>query len=192
MRDFLKSAARAAAFLIVLPRILSFRFWSSFLGRDRALQGATQSLARVTGIRGQYLRRAFLAHAIAGCHPTAAICWGTVFSKAGARIDENAYVGPGCHLGLVHVGRNVLLAAGVHVPSGMQTHGTGDVETPIRDQAGTLTLIEIGEGTWIGSAAVVMADVGRDSVVGAGSVVTKPIPERAIAAGVPARVIRSR
>ncbi len=192
MRDLLKSAARAAAFLVVLPRILSFKFWSALVGRDRALEGATQSLARIPGIRGQYLRRAFLAHAIAGCHPTAAICWGTVFSKAGARIDENAYVGPGCHLGLVHLGRNVLLAAGVHVPSGMQTHGTGDVETPIRDQAGTLTLIEIGEGSWVGSAAVVMADIGRDSVVGAGSVVTKPIPERAIAAGVPARVIRNR
>jgi acetyltransferase-like isoleucine patch superfamily enzyme len=192
MRDALKSVVRGAAFLAVLPRILSFRVWSRFLGRDRALEGATQSLARVPGIRGQYLRRAFLAHAINGCHPTAAICWGTVFSKAGATIDENAYVGPGCHLGLVHVGRNVLLAAGVHVPSGMQTHGTGNVEAPIRDQAGQLALVTIGEGSWVGSAAVVMADIGRDSVIGAGSVVTKPIPDRVIAAGVPARVIRGR
>ena len=37
-----------------------------------------------------------------------------------------------------------------------------------------------------------MADVGRDSVVAAGAVVTRPIPERTIAAGVPARVIRHR
>jgi len=34
--------------------------------------------------------------------------------------------------------------------------------------------------------------VGRHSVIGAGSVVTKPIPDWVIAAGVPARVIRSR
>jgi acetyltransferase-like isoleucine patch superfamily enzyme len=37
-----------------------------------------------------------------------------------------------------------------------------------------------------------MADVGRDSVIGAGAVVTKPIPDRVLAAGVPARVIRGR
>jgi acetyltransferase-like isoleucine patch superfamily enzyme len=37
-----------------------------------------------------------------------------------------------------------------------------------------------------------MADVGRHSVVGAGSVVTKPIPDGVVAAGVPARVIRQR
>jgi acetyltransferase-like isoleucine patch superfamily enzyme len=37
-----------------------------------------------------------------------------------------------------------------------------------------------------------MADVGRDTIVGAGAVVTKPLPDEVIAAGVPARVIRSR
>ena len=37
-----------------------------------------------------------------------------------------------------------------------------------------------------------MADVGRDTIVGAGAVVTKPLPDRVIAAGVPARVLRGR
>ncbi len=37
-----------------------------------------------------------------------------------------------------------------------------------------------------------MADVGQESIVGAGAVVTRPIPQRAIAVGNPARVIRSR
>jgi serine acetyltransferase len=37
-----------------------------------------------------------------------------------------------------------------------------------------------------------MADVGRDSIIGAGAVVTSPIPDRVVAAGVPARVIRAR
>jgi acetyltransferase-like isoleucine patch superfamily enzyme len=44
----------------------------------------------------------------------------------------------------------------------------------------------------VGSAAVVMADVGPDSVVGAGAVVTRPLPARVIAAGIPARVLRHR
>jgi acetyltransferase-like isoleucine patch superfamily enzyme len=92
----------------------------------------------------------------------------------------------------VHLEQNVLLAAGVHVPSGGATHGTDDIGTPIRDQPGARTLVTIGEGTWVGSAAVVMATVGKHCVIGAGSVVTKPIPDYSIAAGVPAQVIRSR
>jgi virginiamycin A acetyltransferase len=53
-------------------------------------------------------------------------------------------------------------------------------------------MVRIGSGTWVGAGAVIMADVGRGSIVGAGAVVTKPVPDRVLAAGVPARVIRSR
>jgi acetyltransferase-like isoleucine patch superfamily enzyme len=56
----------------------------------------------------------------------------------------------------------------------------------------TRTRVRIGAGSWIGASTVVMADVGRDSIVGAGSVVTQPVPERTVAAGVPARVIKRR
>jgi len=37
-----------------------------------------------------------------------------------------------------------------------------------------------------------MADVGRETIVGAGAVVTRPLPDRVVAAGVPAQVIRRR
>jgi acetyltransferase-like isoleucine patch superfamily enzyme len=88
--------------------------------------------------------------------------------------------------------RDVLLAAGVHVPSGGRTHGSDDLSLPIREQVGTLRLVRIGQGAWIGSGAVVMADVGADTIVGAGAVVTTALPARVVAGGVPARVLRSR
>ena len=53
-------------------------------------------------------------------------------------------------------------------------------------------MVRIGAGSWIGSASVVMADVGRQSIVGAGAVVTRPVPEYSFAAGVPARVVYDR
>jgi acetyltransferase-like isoleucine patch superfamily enzyme len=118
--------------------------------------------------------------------------FGTLFSKVGARLDEHVYIGPRCHLGLVHLERDVLLGPSVHIPSGASTHGTTDVAMPIRDQPGQLTMVRVGQGAWIGSAAVVMADVGRDSIVGAGAVVTSPVPERVIVGGVPARVLKAR
>jgi acetyltransferase-like isoleucine patch superfamily enzyme len=117
--------------------------------------------------------------------------FGAIFSRVGARLDDRTYVGPRCHLGLVHLEPDVLIAAGVHIPSGAYTHGT-DTAMPIRDQAGTRRLVRIGAGSWIGSNAVILADVGRHTIVGAGAVVTKPIPDGVIATGVPARVVRQR
>ena len=192
MRERAKRVFRALAIIAILPTIVSFRLRAMVIGRDRALAGSTQALAIIPGIVGQYLRRAFLSQAIEYCAPDATIECGTLFSKASARIDGRAYIGPRCHLGLVHIGRDVLLAAGVHVPSGGAIHGTSDVTRPIREQEGTVALVRIGEGSWVGSVAVVMADIGCHSVVGAGSVVTKPVPDFVIAAGVPAKVIRGR
>jgi acetyltransferase-like isoleucine patch superfamily enzyme len=192
VRELVKSILRGLATLVVLPNLVSFWLRSFVLGKDRALEGSTQALSLVPGVLGQYLRRAFLARALAHCHPSATISFGTIFSKAGARIEENVYIGPRCHIGLVHIGRDALLAAGVHATSGAQSHGFTDPTRPIREQEGKLTQVHIGAGAWVGSAAVVMADVGRDTVVGAGAVVTRPLPEGVIAAGVPARVIRSR
>jgi len=192
VREAAKALAFGLATVLVAPALLSFAVRARVLGRDRALEGSTQALASFPGLLGQYLRRAFLARVLASCHRSATIEFGTLFSRAGARIEENVYVGPRCHLGLVHIERNVLLGAGVHVPSGPATHGTADPSKPFREQPGRLRLVRIGAGAWIGSAAIVLADVGRDTVVGAGAVVTSPLPEHVVAAGVPARVVRRR
>ena len=50
--------------------------------------------------------------------------------------------------------------------------------------------VRIGKHTFIGSNAVIMADVGDKSVIGPCSVVNKDVPANSIAIGVPARVIR--
>jgi acetyltransferase-like isoleucine patch superfamily enzyme len=52
--------------------------------------------------------------------------------------------------------------------------------------------VTVGQDTWIGDRALVLADVGQHCVIGAGAVVTKPIPDYAIAVGVPAKVVRFR
>ena len=191
-RDVLKMAGLAVATVAVAPELLSYWVRARLFGRDRALEGSSQLLARLPGISGQYLRRAFYGLVLARCHRSATIEFGTLFSQANARIDENVYVGPDCHLGSVHLEHDVLIAAGVHVPSGRHTHRVEEASTPIRDQGEDRRTVRIGAGTWVGAGAVVMADVGRDTIVGAGAVVTRPVPDGVLAAGVPARVVRSR
>lgn len=192
MKSAVKLALHAVALVLVSPLLGVYFLGSLVLGKNRALEGASQTLALLPGISGMFLRRAFLSVVLKRCHHSAEIGFGTLFSQAGAVIDENVYVGPRCHLGLVHVEKNVLIAAGVHIPSGGATHAFDDPDVPIKDQGGRRALVTIGEGAWIGSAAVVMADVGKGSIVAAGAVVTKPIPDNVIAGGVPAKVIRGR
>jgi virginiamycin A acetyltransferase len=192
LRHAAKSFAFWVATVAVAPALASYWLRAAVLGRDRALEGSTQALALLPGLLGQFARRAFLVRTLASCHRSVTVEFGTIFSRAGARLDEGVYIGPRCHLGLVHIEQDVLVAAGVHIPSGAATHGIDDLTVPIREQPGTQRMVRIGAGAWLGSAAVVMADVGRNTVVGAGSVVSRALPDGVLAAGVPARVIRAR
>lgn len=192
MKTAIKLAIHLGATVLVTPVLITYWLGSLVLGKDRAIEGATQTLALLPGITGIYLRRAFLCLALEHCHRSAEVGFGTIFSQAGAILDENVYVGPNCHLGLVHLKPNVLVAAGVHIPSGPKTHYFDDPNIPIKDQGGERVRVTVGAGSWIGSAAVVMADIGEGSIVAAGSVVTKPVPEFVIAGGVPAKVLRGR
>ena len=82
----------------------------------------------------------------------------------------------------VMIGPNVVLATGTH-----------PVNPRLRYQQAQYNLpIHLEENVWIGAGSTVLAGVtiGDRSVIGAGSVVNRPIPPDVVAAGVPCRVIR--
>jgi acetyltransferase-like isoleucine patch superfamily enzyme len=192
MRETLKQLARLAALVFVSPLVLSYELRKRIVGDDRALQSTSQTLSLMPGLPGQYLRRAFLSYGLDHCAATAVVEFGTTFSQRAARLDDHVYIGPFCTLGRVHLERDVLVASGVHIPSGAHTHGTADAIVPIRDQHGDRRLVTVGAGSWIGAGAVILADIGRNCVIGAGAVVTADVPDDSVAVGVPARVVRSR
>jgi acetyltransferase-like isoleucine patch superfamily enzyme len=72
------------------------------------------------------------------------------------------------------------------------SHGYQDPDTAIGLQLGTHQPVRIGAGSWIGHGAVILpgTQIGRHVVVGAGSVVRGVVPDHAVVAGVPARVVR--
>jgi len=97
---------------------------------------------------------------------------------------SNTVIGP------VTIGDNVNIAQNV-VMSGLN-HGYEDISIAPRSQKCSVANINIGNDCWIGANVVITAGVsiGKHSVIAAGSVVTKDVPEYSIAAGNPAKVIK--
>jgi virginiamycin A acetyltransferase len=192
MKVFLKATADGAATLLVLPAVVLYWLGRRAVGADKAFPGWSQAFALFPGLSGSYLRRAFYHLILPRCEPGCFLSFGTVFSHPTAEIGRNVYVGAyGC-LGDVTLEDDVLLGSHVSVINGGGQHGIDRLDLPIREQPGTFPRVTIGCDSWIGDRSVVLADVGRHCVIGAGSVVTKPIPDYAIAVGVPVRVVRFR
>lgn len=176
--------------LLCLPRLGCYRMAQSLLGR-RALLASSESIARIPGLRGVYSRQAFYRRTLARCGQDVYFGWMSTFSMPEAEIGDRAYIGRYCSIGFADIGEEVMLADHVIVLSGGKEHGAARDGESMHAQEQAYRRVQIGRGAWIGSGAVVMADVGAGAIVGAGAVVNRPIPARTVAAGVPARVIRS-
>ncbi|MCS7303596.1 MAG: acyltransferase [Thermoguttaceae bacterium] len=192
MKTVLKFLADLLARLVVLPAVVLYWLGAALGGKERALRFWSEFLAPLAGTGGVYLRRAFYRYVLPECGPGCWIGFGVLIHSPNTRIGKNVYIGPYCSLGEVQLEDDVLLSTGVSVINGPRQHGLDQLDVPIRQQPGQWQLVRIGQNSWIGERAVVMADVGSHCVIGAGAVVTRPIPDYAVAVGVPARVIRYR
>jgi acetyltransferase-like isoleucine patch superfamily enzyme len=92
----------------------------------------------------------------------------------------------------VILGDDTLVAAYCYFIGG--DHNPQDVDASVSRQGTCSRGIEIGEKCWFGAGVKVLdgLTVGNNAIVGAGAVLTRPVPAYAIAAGVPARVMRDR
>lgn len=106
-------------------------------------------------------------------------------------IGNKTIIGIGCTLiGPVNIGNDVMLAQNIVVSA--LNHAYQDVSTPPSMQKVICKPIEVSNSVWIGANCVITAGIkiGKHSVIGAGSVVTKDIPDYSVAVGNPARVVK--
>jgi maltose O-acetyltransferase len=88
----------------------------------------------------------------------------------------------------IAIGDEVQIAPGVHIYT-----ATHPIEADVRRSGIEYALpVSIADGVWLGGRAVVCpgVNIGANTVVGAGSIVTRDLPENAVAVGNPCRVIR--
>lgn len=109
------------------------------------------------------------------------------------RIGARTMIGNHAHIVVtkrVEFGAGVLTADRLFVAD--NRHTFEDPETPVRDQGLTqLAEVYIGDGSWIGeNVCITGASIGRNCVIAANSVVTRDIPDRCVAAGAPARIVK--
>jgi acetyltransferase-like isoleucine patch superfamily enzyme len=108
-------------------------------------------------------------------------------------IGENTIIGHFNHIYAtknITIGKNVLTADKVYISD--NSHSFDDPTIPImHQQIKQLNEVFIGDGSWIGeNVCIIGASVGKHSIIGANSVVTKDIPDYSIAVGSPAIVIK--
>lgn len=90
----------------------------------------------------------------------------------------------------IEIGDDVWTGHNVHITD--MNHGYEDLSLPISKQNMAELPVRIGSGSWLGHNTVVLPGVtiGEHVVVGAGSIVTKDLPDFSVAVGSPARVVR--
>jgi len=112
------------------------------------------------------------------------------------KIGKNCTINSFCFIdaerGGLEIGDNVLIGPGVGI------HGSNykysDKNRPIIEQGIESKGIKIEDDVWIGSNSTILdgVTIGKGSVIGAGSVVTRDIPPYSVAFGVPAKVVEER
>lgn len=188
----IKSAFSLICTVVIFPLFLCFRLLSLVVDKNALFASYSQFLSLIPGKTGSYLRNSFYHLVMTDCDQGVVFSFGSIFSQLDTEIGQGAYIGPQCNIGTCKIGENCLLGSGVHILSGKQQHAIASLDTPIKDQGGQLTKVEIGDDCWIGNGAIIMANVGRQSIVAAGAVVVNPVDERVIVAGNPASVIKNR
>lgn len=139
----------------------------------------------------------------------------TLLRVAGADICASVTIGPGVRViepeGLVmRSGSSVARDAVLDARGGLtlrencligfesvlltSTHNATHVGVPIQKQGMFAQPIVVGERAWLGARVFVLpgCDIAEDAIVATSSVVTRHIPARTIAAGIPARNLKKR
>jgi len=108
-------------------------------------------------------------------------------------IGDGTYIGRFCHIyatSKIEIGKKVLMADKIYISDNL--HGYENIELPVIDQPIKQTNpVVIGDGAWLGeNVCIIGASVGKNSVIGSNSVITKDIPDYCVVVGSPAVIIK--
>lgn len=126
-----------------------------------------------------------------------------IFTHSSIDIGEHTYIGSKCVFRSAHgkilIGNHVMFGPGVHIHGGNHIMDrVGIYMDEARKEPGSDSNVIIEDDVWIGSNAIILGGgkeelkIGKGSVIGAGSIVTKSVPPYSVMVGSPARCIKMR
>lgn len=137
-------------------------------------ESAAKLLSLVPGKFGQRLRAAYYRQTLVRCAEDLDMGFLSVFTDPLAAVGTGVRIGNICSLGAV------VIDNGVTTGNRVSIHAAGPHSRSV--QTGP---IRIGRNSALGENAIIQADVGEDCEVGAGCVVSEPLPPGSIASGHP-------
>ncbi|MDH7513634.1 MAG: acyltransferase [Clostridiales bacterium] len=177
--------------ILSLPFVLPFIFLAR-LSAESTFRAISQLFSLVPFGIGEIIRYNFYKYTLSKLGQNVFIGFGTVLNYRDIRIGSNVQIGMYNIIHHCDFGNHVMTAEGCCFLSGSKYHHYSRTDIPMIKQGGQLKRIQIGNDVWIGSNSVIMEDIGDGSIVGAGSVVTKPVEPYTIVAGNPAKELRKR
>ncbi len=192
MKAASKTLLHRVSQLIVAPLGLACWLEKEFRGADHELvfNVCAHFVALLPGLPGAFLRRAFYTQTLDCCAAHCHIGFGSIFSHRSARVSEYVYIGNYALIGSSELGPRALIGSRVSIISGPSLHELDDRGGWTPYSAERLEMVKIGADCWIGETAVISADIGEGSMVGAGAVVSTAIRGGIVVAGNPARFVR--
>lgn len=110
------------------------------------------------------------------------------------KIGENSGIGIHSVIPpMVTIGENVMMGPDCHIFTAFHEYSRTDIPMKQQGYSGRKPVV-IGNDVWIGIRTIIMPGVtiGNGVIIGAGAVVTKDVPDYAVVAGVPAKVVKYR
>lgn len=142
----------------------------------------------------KWIRYFICKHLFAKCGKNVNVEHGAEIGS-GKRIEigDNSGIGINCVVQSAIIGKNVMMGSDV-----VFIHANHKFDNPncLMRGSGHIDVgpVIVGDDVWIGTRSIILPGrkIGNGSIIGAGSVVTKDVPDYAIVAGNPAKIIRYR
>jgi acetyltransferase-like isoleucine patch superfamily enzyme len=174
--------------LIPLVRHVNRAYGDTRIAR---FQHASEFVSVIPFVLGTVTRRVFYERTLKHCGRNFVVRHGAAFVYRDATLGDDVFIGRHSNFELVSSGSGLLTSSGVSLLKGRH-HWQGEALASKVPETGRASRIHIGDLTWVGTFAVVIANVNKDAVIGAGSAVVHVDPDGAGVMGNPGRIVKKR
>jgi acetyltransferase-like isoleucine patch superfamily enzyme len=191
VKTIIKKLLFAFGLVLVSPLIVLTWLEALLFGRrsEEIFGSCKEILSLCPTTLGNYLRLAYYWSVCRHVSTGARFLFGSMIAHRDTTIASGVVVGAFTILGYADIGENVLFGARVSLISGKYQHGRPEERAAGNAVSEVYERLSIGRNSWIGQEAILMANVGENCTVAAGSAVYKSVPDGVTVMGNPARKV---